>query len=356
VSTPTRPLDVVVAGGGPVGLAAALMARRAGLSVVVVEPRPDPVDKACGEGLMPGAVHRLAALGVHPPGWPFQGIRYLDRRHVATARFAGGPGLGVRRTALHAALAEAADGAGVVRLTGRVDEIHQGADAVTIGDLRARWLLAADGLHSATRRTLGLDRPPRQDGPARFGLRRHFAVAPWSDYVEVHWAGTAEAYVTPVGPELVGVALLCGPGASYDERLACFPALAERLSGAGPASSVAGAGPLRQVASGVRLGRVLLVGDAAGYVDALTGEGIAVGLESAAAAVSCLVEGRPDRYDAAWRRVSRRYRWLTTGLLAASRRPRVRAVIVPAAAHVPGVFRATVNLLGGHRLGRDQID
>ena len=68
--------------------------------------------------------------------------------------------------------------------------------------------------------------------------------------------------------------------------------------------------------------------------------------ESAWAAVSCLVEGRPDHYDALWRRASRRYRWLTTGLLAASRRPRVRAAIVPAAARVPLVFRTTVNLLG----------
>ena len=70
--------DLVVAGGGPIGLAAALHAHRAGLSVVVREPRTGPIDKACGEGLMPGAVAELAALGVHPRGRELSGIRYLD--------------------------------------------------------------------------------------------------------------------------------------------------------------------------------------------------------------------------------------------------------------------------------------
>ena len=72
-----RASDLVVVGGGPVGLAAALYAVRSGLSVVVLEPREGAIDKACGEGLMPGGVHALAALGVHPVGWDLVGIRYV---------------------------------------------------------------------------------------------------------------------------------------------------------------------------------------------------------------------------------------------------------------------------------------
>jgi flavin-dependent dehydrogenase len=359
---------VLVAGGGPVGLAAALLARAHGLDVTVVEPRADPVDKACGEGLMPAAVGRLAALGVRPDGYPLRGIRYLAGASTATAAFRAGPGLGVRRTLLQVALADAAEREGVQRVAGRVVEVEQDADRArvqavvqsTAGSTQVdgQWLLAADGLHSPVRRALGLSRessgrfsgPPSRSGRpgARYGLRRHFALAPWSDFVEVHWADDAEAYVTPVGGRLVGVAVLCrGRGTSYDEWLTRFPDLRERLAVAEPASAVAGAGPLRQDVRRRRCGRVLLVGDAAGYVDALTGEGIEVGLACAQAAVSCIVAGRPDAYDAAWRRASRRYRWLTTALLTASGRPGVRRRIVPAAAALPGVFAAAVQVLGG---------
>ncbi len=336
-------VDVLVAGGGPIGLATALYARAAGMTVAVVEPRPDPVDKACGEGLMPAAVADLAALGVDPDGLPFVGIRYLAPGRSVASPFRAGPGLGVRRTALHAALAARADACGVKRVRGAVGTVHQDAGGVAAGGLRAGWLLAADGLHSPVRRSLGLDRTA--PGRRRFGLRRHFAVAPWSDHVEVYWGQRAEAYVTPVSDRLVGVALLVGEAgrAPYDELLAAFPALQARLRDASPATDVRGAGPLHQVAAGRRAGRALLVGDAAGYVDALTGEGIAVGLATARAAVAAVAADRPDRYPAAWRAATRRYRWSATALLAVADRTALRRRLVPAAASLPRVFGLAVD-------------
>jgi flavin-dependent dehydrogenase len=91
---------------------------------------------------------------------------------------------------------------------------------------------------------------------------------------------------------------------------------------------------------------VLLVGDAAGYIDALTGEGIALSLRAAQAAVACIVAGRPDDYDAQWLRLSRTYRAITTSLLWVGRRRRLRPVIVPAAERLPGVFAHAVHVLG----------
>jgi 2-polyprenyl-6-methoxyphenol hydroxylase-like FAD-dependent oxidoreductase len=85
-------IDVLVVGGGPVGLATAIHCALAGLSVTVAEPRGTPIDKACGEGVMPAAVRRLAALGVKPDGHPLRGIRYVDERHHADARFRHGAG------------------------------------------------------------------------------------------------------------------------------------------------------------------------------------------------------------------------------------------------------------------------
>ncbi len=248
----------------------------------------------------------------------------------------------MRRTSLHAALAARAADLGIVPLTGSVRDVEQDADGVTAAGLRARWLVAADGLHSPVRRQLGLQLPAT--GPARYGLRRHYAVAPWSQHVEVHWGDRAEAYVTPVSDRLVGVAFLGGPhGASYDELLEGFPALLARLRGAEPATEVRGAGPLRQSARTPRSGRVLLVGDAAGYVDALTGEGVAVGLATAREAVSAIVDNRPGDYPAAWRRATRRYRWSASALVGVAARPALRRRLVPAACALPGVFAWAVD-------------
>lgn len=369
-------IDLLVAGAGPAGLATALHAARAGLSTVVLDHRPPPIDKACGEGLMPGAVWSLAALGVVPPGREFRGIRWLDGEARAEAAFRSGPGLGVRRTDLHAAMRRAVTAAGVEIRQTPAGSVAQDAGSVRAAGVSARYLAAADGLHSPIRRQLGLQVSPGARRPAmRWGLRRHYAIEPWTDLVEVHWTPTAEAYVTPVGPGLVGVAILSSTRAPYDEQLAGFGALRARLatsghpgdigrsvdggrSGDGGQSgnsggvggrsgegAVRGAGPLRSRTRRRVEGRVLLVGDAAGYVDALTGEGIAVALHCAEGLVDSVAEDRPERYERRWLQASRRYRGMTSSLLWAANHPRLRRALVPAAQRLPRVFAAGVGQL-----------
>ncbi len=140
--------------------------------------------------------------------------------------------------------------------------------------------------------------------------------------MEVHWSKVGEVYVTPVADGLVGVAVLTGRRATFPELLSAFPTLTARIEG-NPITRVRGAGPLRQRSTHRVRGRVLLVGDAAGYVDALTGEGIAVGIAQARAAVAAIVAGEPGGYERAWRRVTRRHDLLTQGLL--DRHPARRA-------------------------------
>ncbi len=338
-------IDLLVAGGGPVGLGTAAIAARSGLSVVVAEPRAMPIDKACGEGLMPGAVTALRELGAAPAGHPFVGIRYQDGTSHAQARFRAGCGLGVRRTELHEALREAAARAGADIRGTTVTDVRQDDGWVEAAGMRARYLAAADGLHSPLRRRLDLELPAR--GPRRYGLRQHFRVAPWSDYVEVHWSARAEAYVTPVADDLVGVAVLFTGRGHFDSWLAEFPELCQRLAGARPVSTVRGAGPLRQCVRRRVAGRVLLVGDAAGYVDAITGEGVRLGLAAAAELVACVASDRPAGYERAWRRISREYRWLSGALVQAGQYPRLRSRIVPAAAALPGAFGHALDLIAG---------
>lgn len=334
--------DLVVAGGGPIGLATALYATRAGLHVEVREPRRGVIDKACGEGLMPAAVSDLLDLGVELDGFPFEGIRYVDPSHSVDAPFRTGAGRGVARTSLHAALSDAVAAAGVPVVHQAVSSVVARDGVVEIDGAAAGHLVAADGLHSPVRRMLGLE--ARSRSARRFGLRAHATTMPWSTYVEVHWSPLGEAYVTPVADDRVGVAVLTNQKRPLPELLASFTTLAPRLRDVA-LSRTRGAGPLRQRSTARVRGRVLLVGDAAGYVDALTGEGIAVGLAQARAAVDAVVAGEPQRYEKAWRRATRRHDLLTHGLLTAASHQAVRSHIVPAAARLPRVFEAAVNQL-----------
>jgi flavin-dependent dehydrogenase len=357
----TRLRDAVVVGGGPAGLAFAAFAARRGLDVLVLERREGPLDKACGEGILPAGVRALAPLGVlaRVPAEDraaIEAIRWVDGAG-RSARLALPPpgGVAVRRTALSAALLAGAREAGAEVVQGAAVIGHRrDADAVAAltpgGEVRARVLVAADGLNSPTRRREGLALPPRR--PARYGVRRHFAVRPWTSDVEVHFGPGAEAYVWPAGPARVGVALLHAPGASGDLRrlLDRFPAVAARVAGAEEVSAPRGAGPFDQAARARIAHRLVLLGDAAGYVDAITGEGLSLAF-GCAADLAALLPGALARgatagalatYEAAWRRRFRPYAAWTRLLLALSRRGPVRRSVLALASAAPSPFERLV--------------
>ena len=349
--------DVVVAGAGPAGLGAAIHAAKAGMSVLVIDPHAGrSIDKACGEGIMPGGVEALERIGVRPAGRPFLGIRYAlakDPTCEAFGNFPIGVGLGVRRTTLSEALFDRAVKSHVRFKEGSIGAFVQGDDTVQLGDdIRAHWLIAADGLRSKVRRALAVELPTKHK--PRFGLRRHYATSPWSAHVEVHFAAGAEAYVTPVADDLVGVAILfrdvaaepaAGAGGRYDSLLERFPELKARLEGKEAASTVRGAGPFEHRVSKRVKGNVLLVGDAAGYLDPLTGEGVALGLATAEAAIECVSVDDPALYERRYQAITRRYFAMTNTLLKVVEHSLLHRPLITLAHAVPSAFTTILGQL-----------
>jgi flavin-dependent dehydrogenase len=357
----SRLRDAVVVGGGPAGLAFAAAASARGLDVTLLEARSLPVDKACGEGLLPPALRALEALGADrhlPPGEGarFRELRWVEEDGTVAALALPAPGgLGLRRTALSAALLARARETGAEIVTGAPVTAHaREGDRVVVsaGDLRleARLLVAADGLGSPVRRRAGLDRP--RPGPIRFGVRRHYRIAPWAEAVEVHFGRGVEAYVTPAGPRRVGVAFLYERGgeARHDALLARFPALAARLGDAEPETVARGAGPFGRAATAVVDDRLALLGDAAGYLDAVTGEGLSIALagaiELAELLPQVLARGASRAalapWERAWEKRFRPYLRWTRLVLALTRRPALRRRLVAAAAARPAPFERLV--------------
>ncbi len=345
--------DLVIVGGGPIGLATAIAARRAGLGAVVLDRSRPPIDGACGEGLMPDAVELIADLGVDlrcMGGFKFRGIRYLEGDLSAEGTFSDGQGMAVHRADFHAALVARAEQVGVDLRWGTPARglALEGSKAHGVetddGLVRGRFIVGADGLRSKVRHWAGLEEA--SPAPLRLGMRRRFAAEPWCDFVEVYWGPGCEAYVYGLGPQEMGVAILwSGEKASFDQLLERFPAVAGRLRDAPTTSRDLGAGPLDRRVTSVCRGNIALVGDASGYRDAITGEGIAKGLHQALALVGALSRGSLSGYPAAHRRASRLPDAMTAITMAFERRPRLRRRALVALAKEPAIFS---RLLGIH--------
>jgi menaquinone-9 beta-reductase len=173
----------------------------------------------------------------------------------------------------------------------------------------------------------------------RFGFRRHYEVAPWSDYVEIYWGSGSQIYVTPVGPSEICVAALSrNPHVRVDRALAEFPGLAARLDGGAPVSSERGAITASRRLRRVFRGDAVLVGDASGSVDAITGEGLRLSFEQAFALAGALSSGDLSRYQAAHRRLARRPALMANLMLSLDRWAWLRRRVLHAFAADPRIF------------------
>jgi flavin-dependent dehydrogenase len=333
--------DVFVVGGGPAGLAAALAARQAGFEVVVADSFAPPIDKPCGEGLMPDGVAALEDLGVRIPrslAYPFRGIRFLNEGASVAADFPQGVGLGIRRTLLHKLMLESAEHAGV-NLLWRTVVTGISADGILIGKnlVRCRWIIGADGGNSRVRRWCGLDQHVQRE--RRFAFRRHYRVPQWTDFMELHWGSRCQLYITPIGPQEVCVVLISrDPKLRLDAALPHFPQVFERLQRAEHTSSEQGALSVTRRLARVCTRSVALVGDASGGVDAIAGEGLYLAFKHAKLLARCLQRGDLRSYSLGHRALSRRPAFMARAMLMLEHRSRLRHRVMQVCMTEPRVF------------------
>jgi flavin-dependent dehydrogenase len=340
--------DVLIVGGGPAGLAAAIAARRKGFQATVVDGAKPPIDKACGEGLLPGTLAALRELGItldSNEGRSFYGIRFLDKAASVEARFSGECGVGVRRTVLHQKMAEAAAECGVDLLWNtRVTALARGGAVVAGKLLQAKWIIGADGIHSRVRRWCGLDAGVLRN--VRFAQRRHYRVKPWTDCVEVHWGRKIQAYVTPLANNDTCVVLISrNAKMRFVEALQQFPRLAADLAKAELCSAQRGAVTAMCGLDRVYRGNVALLGDASGSVDAITGEGLGLSFQQALALADALEIGDLEKYQLAHRRLAKHPNIMARLLLLLDRLAPLRRRVLREFANDPELFR---RLLAAH--------
>lgn len=354
-------IDVLIVGGGPAGLATAIALRKRGVSVTVADSMKPPIDKACGEGLMPDSLHELEKLGVEltpADGAAFHGIRFVHGDEVATAKFPAGVGIGLRRQSLHSRLVARAEEAGVtLRWQSPVQLLEDGKVRIAGETARHRWLIGADGQGSRVRGWAGLD--DAKTTSRRFGFRRHFQVAPWSSFVEVHWARSGQIYVTPTGPNEVCVAgIVRDPQRRLDALLDELPELRARLSDLlfEPVDRERGAltttRRLRRVAAKLpQYGCVALVGDASGSADAITGEGVGMAFRQAWLLAECIEAEDLARYNREHAATLRLLLTMARAMLLMDRSHSFRARAIGMLAEEPKLF---ARMLGVH-LGTESM-
>ena len=299
--------DVIVIGAGPAGIATAIAASQKGLQVVVLDARTPPIDKTCGEGLLPQGAAALHSLGIHlnsDVAVPLAGIRFAGRGSSAYGKFPGMTGFALRRIRLHQLLVERANQAGVIFHWGtHVTNIDSRQVAAGEMQIRYTWLVGADGQNSFVQKWANLS--PLRTNDKRFGFRQHFRVHSWPNLVDVYWGDRCQILATPTGHHEVCIALLSSDATlRINQAFTLFPEFAAMLEGAVPITRETGSITCLNRLPAVTRGHIALVGDASGSVDAITGLGLSLAFQQAIFLAEAFESGDLAHYESAHRKIA----------------------------------------------------
>ncbi len=315
---------------------------------MVADGNLPPIDKACGEGLMPHSIAAAARIGIRLPedsGFRFPGVRFHGEGRMIASEFPQGYGLGLRRIILHEELVKQAHHVGVDMLWGTpVTGIGGNTVQLNGRSVSTRWIIGADGSASRVRRWAGLDSFSRNS--RRFAHRQHFACQPWTDHMEIYWGEACQIYVTPVANNEICAAVISRkPELRLADALKRFPLLEAHLAGVPASSSERGAVTANCGLKNVTRGSVALIGDASGSVDAITGEGLCQAFQQSAALADAIAREDLTHYEKAHRRIGLRPALMADMMLTMDRWPFIRRRALAAMAGQPACF---TKLLAGH--------
>lgn len=367
-------IDVLVIGGGPAGAVAGILLARGGARVRLIERALFPRDKLCGDTLNPGALALLNRLGlgdISSAGLPVHGMIVTgpDGVRVEGRYPAGIRGRAIRRSDLDAAILRAAASAGVeieqgITVTspivsdGRVAGVTMRAGG-TARRLMAPLTIAADGRRSRIAFGLGLARHPRR--PRRWAIGGYYeGVCELTALGEMHIREHAYLGVAPLPDGLTNACLviesprdLFDPADKLDAVVHADPATGDRFADARRCGPVSVLGPLAVEARAAGMPGLLLAGDAAGFIDPMTGDGLRfaiAGAELAARAAGEYFEGRlasPHVALAVWRRDLFGVKWrFNRGLRALVAAPAAVRAAAAGARVMPSFVRRAIGYAG----------
>lgn len=352
----TKQVSIAIIGGGPVGLYLANKLSEQNILITIFEKKTWPVDKVCGQGVMPSGVERLQEIGVKltsENSYPFAGIRYIDDKISLRGDLAK-KALGIERSVLstellkilttraHISMLENVSVTDIVQIPNQQIEIRTSEDVYHFD-----YAFCCDGMHSPTRDQLGLTKT--RSGIARLGARIHYDISPWDDTVQVYWSQGLEAYVTPVSSTKIEVAYLwyedaIEKGALLEERLLKhFPDLESKLDPAKKLSDFKAYGPFKKYSAKVNKGNVYFIGDAFHFKDGITGEGVSLGFKASDIIAENFQNFKPIHALHIYILYLNYSFWIFLSLQM-SKFPRFRKLVLKLASFSPKVFNTCLNL------------
>ncbi len=352
--------NIAIIGAGPAGLSTAIALAQKGQLVSIFDKASLPINKVCGEGILPTGVKYLTnIIGVEfiskIESYPFKGIKYIDSNGtIAIGEFNNSKGFGIKRLKLAQALYSLCktfpnitfyENHKLITLKSSPKQleftVENSLDKSTKTFADFNYLIGADGRLSTVRNLIS-NKGKKPTSLKRKGARLYIATPPWTNMVEVYWANNIEAYVTPNSHKSIGIMFswdLKNFKANEDTLLSFFPTLKEKIDNKerqGPLMYIGNFAHQSQEAS---VDNIAFIGDAVVFMDGVTGEGLSLAFEAANLLSESIINDDLISYNIDIKKLKNKYIVITNLALLLTQHKFLRKCIIKLFSLFPTIFR-----------------